>query len=137
MGWREGSGLGAARAWSFQPLALSPHVGHAPHLFSKGLLVFLVLALFLFLLIATLVDIAARDAVDIGPLGRLVGAEVVVGTERFPEPLVQPRIPVPGRKHLSNQPPVKVPRHGLQQVAMARDVKDLEADDALPFGSPG
>ena len=82
-------------------------------------------------------DIAARDAVDIGPLGRLVGAEVVVGTERFPEPLVQPRIPVPGRKHLSNQPPVKVPRHGLQQVAMARDVKDLEADDALPFGSPG
>ena len=74
------------------------------------------------------------DAVDIGPLGRL---EVVVGTERFPEPLVQPRIPVPGRKHLSNQPPVKVPRHRLQQDAMARDVKDLEADDALPFGSPG
>ena len=77
------------------------------------------------------------DAVDIGPLGRLVGAEVVVRTERFPEPLVQLRIPVSGRKHLSNQPPVKVPRHGLQQVAMARDVKDLEADDAHPFGSPG
>ena len=56
------------------------------------------------------------DAVDIGPLGRLVGAEVVVRTERFPEPLVQPRIPVPGRKHLSNQSPVKVPRHGLQKT---------------------
>ena len=132
-----GSGLGAARAESFQPVVLSPDIRHATHLLAVGPLFTLVLTLFLFLLVPTLVTLTAIYAVNKGPLGCLVGTEVVVLTKRFSEPPVQLRIPLLGGEHPPDQSPIKVPRHGLQQVTMARHVKPLEVDDPLAFGAPG
>ena len=68
-------------------------------------------------------------AMHVGPLDRLVATEVVVVAKGFPKPLVQPGIRV-------DEPPSKVPRHGLQLVSKPGNVKPLDIDDALPFGAP-
>ena len=132
----EGLGLGAARAEACLPVALSPHVGHTPHLLAVGPLFPLVLPFFLFLFVPTLVTLPAIVTVNKRPLDCLVGPEVIVLAKGSPEPAIEPGVTI-AAEHRAHQAPVKIPRHGPQQVAMARHRKPLEADDALAFGAPG
>ena len=132
-----GLGLGAAaRAEACLPVALSPDVGYTPHLFSVSPLVFLVLPFFLFLFIPTLVTLPAIVAVNKRLLDCLVGPEVVAFPKYSPEPTIEPGVTVLA-EHRPHHSPKKVPRHGPQQVTMARHRKPLKADDALAFGAPG
>ena len=82
-------------------------MGDPPHHLAKGPLVFLVLPLFPFVLIPTLVDLAAMEAVHVRPLCRLGATEVIVVAKRLPKPLEQPGIPIL-RKHRPDQSPPKV-----------------------------
>ena len=119
-----GSGF---RSWGGEggvslPVALSPDIRHATHLLTVGPLFTLVLPLLIVLLVATLVGLPAIAAVDKGPLARLAWTEVIVEPKHSRKPPVHPGISVSG-KHHPDQSSVKIPRHGLQLVALGEERK--------------